>query len=53
MPTPDPREQTLSESEISRPVSEDEKSLLDTRIADAAENPEDESPWSEVRARLM
>jgi len=30
----------------------DEKGLLDARLADAAEHPEDESPWTEVRARL-
>lgn len=34
------------------PVSEEEKALLDARLADAAENPEDESPWAEVQARL-
>ncbi len=45
-------EETLSESEIDRPVSEDEKGLLEARLLDAAENPEDESPWTEVRARL-
>ena len=45
-------EETLSESEIDRPVSEDEKALPDARLADAAEHPEDESPWAEVRARL-
>lgn len=45
-------EETLSESEIDEPVSEGEKGLLDARLSDAAENPEDESPWTEVRARL-
>ena len=45
-------EEALSESELDRPISEDEKSLLDARLADAAEHPEDESPWTEVRSRL-
>ena len=45
-------EETLSESELDQPVSEEEKALLDARLADAAEHPEDESPWTEVRARL-
>lgn len=34
------------------PVTEEEKVLLDARIADAENNPEDKSPWSEVRERL-
>ena len=34
------------------PVTEAEKSLLDARLADLANNPEDQSPWSEVQARL-
>lgn len=45
-------EETPSESETDQPVSEDEKGLLDARLADAAEHPDDESPWAEVRARL-
>ena len=46
-------EETLSESELDQPVSEEEKALLDARLADAAAHPEDESPWAEVRARLL
>ncbi len=42
--------ETLSGSDV--PVSEEEKALLDARVADAAENPGDESPWAEVQARL-
>ena len=42
--------ETLSGTDV--PVSEDEKALLDARLAEAAENPEDESPWAEVQARL-
>lgn len=42
--------ETLSGTDV--PVSEEEKALLDARLADAAENPEDESPWAEVQARL-
>lgn len=42
--------ETLSGTDV--PVSDEEKALLDARLADAAENPEDESPWAEVQARL-
>lgn len=42
--------ETLSPEDV--PVTEEEKSLLDARIADAENNPEDQSPWSEVRERL-
>ena len=34
------------------PVSGEEKALLDARLADIEQRPEDESPWSEVQARL-
>jgi putative addiction module component (TIGR02574 family) len=34
------------------PVTEAEKQLLDARLADAEANPEDESPLSDVAARL-
>lgn len=34
------------------PVTGREKSLLDARIADAENNPDDQSPWSKVRERL-
>lgn len=33
-------------------VTEDEKQLLDARLADAAQHPENQSPWREVQARL-
>ena len=41
---------TLSASEA--PVTEAEKALLDIRLADVERNPDDQSPWSEVQARL-
>ena len=34
------------------PVTDAEKALLDARLADIEQNPNDESPWSEVKARL-
>jgi putative addiction module component (TIGR02574 family) len=34
------------------PVSDEEKALLDARLAEIEQTPEDESPWSEVQARL-
>jgi putative addiction module component (TIGR02574 family) len=34
------------------PVSAEEKAILNARLTDAEENPADESPWSEVQARL-
>ena len=42
--------ETLSLSEV--PVSTEEKVLLDARLADMEQNPDDQSPWSEVQARL-
>lgn len=42
--------ETLSPDEV--PVSAKEKVLLDARLADMEENPEAQSPWSEVQARL-
>jgi len=42
--------ETLSPEEI--PVSEEEKVLLDVRLSDLKQNPEDQSPWTEVQARL-
>ncbi len=41
---------TLSESDI--PVAPEERALLDSRIADLETNPDDQSSWEEVRARL-
>ena len=41
---------TLSPADI--PVTDAERALLDARIADMDENPDDQSPWSEVKARL-
>ena len=42
--------ETLSPEEM--PLSEEEKVLLDVRLSDIEQNPEDQSPWSEVQARL-
>jgi len=42
--------ETLSPEDV--PVTEVEKSLLDGRLADLENNPEDQSPWSEVQMRL-
>lgn len=41
---------TLSEGEI--PVTVEERALLDSRLADLEANPEDQSPWPKVKARL-
>jgi putative addiction module component (TIGR02574 family) len=42
--------QTLAPSEV--PVTDSDKALLDARLADMEQNPGDQSPWSEVQARL-
>ncbi|MGK2942842.1 MAG: addiction module protein [Immundisolibacter sp.] len=42
--------ETLSPADA--PVTEEEKTLLDVRLADLENNPQDQSPWSEVRTRL-
>ncbi len=42
--------ETLSPEEIL--VSEAEQVLLDARLSDLEQNPEDQSPWSEVQTRL-
>jgi putative addiction module component (TIGR02574 family) len=41
---------TLSPHDL--PVSDDERALLDARLADMENNPDDHSPWPEVKARL-
>lgn len=41
---------TLSEDDI--PLTPEERALLDARLADLEANPGDQSPWSEVKARL-
>jgi len=43
--------ETLSEEDI--PVTPEERALLDARLADLDANPGDQSPWSEVSARLQ
>ncbi|WP_084766337.1 addiction module protein [Nitrococcus mobilis] len=43
--------ETLSPDDV--PVTEKEKLLLDARISDAENNPEDQSPWTEARERLQ
>ena len=42
--------ETLSPCDV--PISEEEKALLDARLADMEQNPGDQSPWSEVQVRL-
>ena len=42
--------ETLSPADA--PVTEEEKALLDARLADLDNSPQDQSPWSEVQARL-
>jgi putative addiction module component (TIGR02574 family) len=41
---------TLSEEDI--PVTPEERALLDERLADLDKNPDAQSPWPEVKARL-
>ena len=41
---------TLSEADI--PITPAERTLLDERLADLERNPDAQSPWSEVKARL-
>ncbi len=41
---------TLSPADV--PVTEDEKILLDTRLAEQKNNPDNQSPWAEVQAQL-
>jgi len=41
---------TLSDEDI--PVTPEERALLDARLADLEQNPDAQSPWSEVKARL-
>ena len=41
---------TLSADDL--PVTEAERDLIDTRLADMERNPSDQSPWYEVKARL-
>jgi len=43
--------ETLSEEDV--PVTPEERALLDARLADLDANPGEQSPWSEVRARLQ
>jgi putative addiction module component (TIGR02574 family) len=41
---------TLSDEDV--PATAEERNLLDARLADLEANPDDQSPWSEVKARL-
>jgi putative addiction module component (TIGR02574 family) len=41
---------TLSPEDI--PVTDAQRTLLDARLADMEENPDDQSPWPDVKARL-
>lgn len=42
--------ETLSPNDT--PITEEEKTLLDARLQDLEANPEKQSPWPEVQARL-
>ena len=42
--------ETLSPAEV--PITEAENTLFDARLADLEKNPDDQSPWSEIQARL-
>jgi putative addiction module component (TIGR02574 family) len=42
--------ETLSSTDV--PVTEAEKKLLDSRLVDLDNNPEDQSLWGDVQARL-
>ena len=39
--------------EDSLPLSDEEKAMLDERLADLEANPGDGAPWPEVRARII
>lgn len=41
---------TLSPDDV--PVTDAERAMLDARLADMESNPDDQSPWPEVKARL-
>lgn len=41
---------TLSPEDL--PVTDAERLLLDARLADMVNNPDDQSPWPEAKARL-
>jgi len=41
---------TLSDEDL--PVTPEERALLDERLADVERNPDAQSPWEEVKARL-
>jgi len=41
---------TLAEQDL--PVTPEEQALLDARLADLDANPNDQSPWEDVKARL-
>jgi putative addiction module component (TIGR02574 family) len=41
---------TLSAGDI--PVTAEERALLDSRLADLEANPDDQSPWADVKGRL-
>ncbi|WP_295434881.1 addiction module protein [uncultured Thiodictyon sp.] len=43
--------ETFDEPDLA--ITEAEKALLDARLADAEENPTDQSPWPEVQSRLL
>jgi putative addiction module component (TIGR02574 family) len=41
---------TLSHDDI--PITDEDRALIDERLADAERSPDDQRPWEDVRARL-
>jgi putative addiction module component (TIGR02574 family) len=41
-----------TESPDELPITDAERALLDTRLTDMERNPDDQSPWPEVKDRL-
>ena len=45
--------ESIAENPESLEISDEERRMLDKRLADLDENPDSGSPWPEVRARLL
>ena len=44
---------SIPDNAESIPITDQQKAMLDKRLADLDENPDAAIPWSEVRARLL